>query len=76
MISEEKRALQIIFQYRVDIDDLVESENYDDYAKKTEEYFDKVVAPLNTVTKEWWLKRWLISEEDYNFLREVSECLF
>lgn len=70
LVAMTLKAYHIIIFKRVDIDDLVESESYEDYVEKTKQLYDKVVAPLKTMGKEEWLENWLIDNETYDFLKE------
>ena len=70
LVAMSLKAYHIIIFKRIDMDDLVESESYENYVKKTNALYDKVVAPLKTMDKEEWLEKWLIDEETYDFLKE------
>lgn len=67
MRTEHEKVLDILFEKRVDIDDLIESENYDDFKELTEEYYDRHTN--QKVSKQEWLKNWLLTESEYELVK-------
>lgn len=65
------KAFNIILEKRIDIDELIECRNYKEFVKSMKEYYDMHIDHLGTVTKEWWLDKWLIDENTFDYLREV-----
>ena len=68
MITEHEKVLDILFEKRVDIDDLLESEDYDDFKQKTVDFYYSKIKGLNVISLDSWLKQWLPTEEEYNFI--------
>lgn len=67
MRTEHEKVLDILFEKRVDIDDLIESENYDDFKELTEKYYDSYTN--QKVSKQEWLKKWLLTESEYELVK-------
>ena len=67
MRTEHEKVLDILFEKRVDIDDLLESEDYDDFKELTEKYYDRYIIPK--FNKQDWLKNWLLTESEYSLVK-------
>ena len=61
MRTEQEKVLDILFEKQVDIGDIVESEDYDDFVKMTEKFYDNEIKKLNVITKDKWLEQWLLT---------------
>lgn len=70
MRTEHEKVLDILFKKRVDIDDLLESEDYDDFKQRTIDFYHSKIKGLNVISLDSWLKQWLPTEEEYNFIIE------
>ena len=69
MRTEQEKVLDILFEKQVDIGDIVESEDYADFVKMTEKFYDNEIKKLNTISKDKWLKQWLLTYEEYQLLK-------
>ena len=70
MRTEHEKVLDILFEKRVDIDDLLESEDYDDFKQRTIDFYNKCNKGPKVISLDSWLKQWLPTEEEYNFIIE------
>lgn len=70
MIADIVKAFDIIVKKRVAVEDVIECQTYEEYVKATEIYYDKMVNHEN-ISKESWLKQWLIDSQTFFFLKEV-----
>ena len=68
MRTEHEKVLDILFAKRVDIDDLLDSEDYDDFKQRTVDFYYSKIKGLNVISLDSWLKQWLPTEEEYNFI--------
>ena len=68
MRTEHEKVLDILFAKRVDIDDLLDSEDYDDFKQRTVDFYHKNIKGLNVISLESWLKQWLLTYEEYQFV--------
>lgn len=73
MRTEQEKVLDILFEKQVDIGDIVDSEDYDDFVKKTEKFYDNEIKKLNTISKDKWLKQWLLTYEEYQLLKNYHK---
>lgn len=73
MRTEHEKVLDILFEKQVDIGDIVDSEDYDDFVKKTEKLYDNEIKKLNTISKDKWLKQWLLTYEEYQLLKNYHK---
>ena len=73
MRDNMEKVVGILFRKQVDIGDIVESEDYDDFVKMTEKFYDNEIKKLNTISKDKWLKQWLLTYEEYQLLKNYHK---
>lgn len=65
------RFFEILKDKKPSIADIMESEDYDAYVEQTQLFYKEEVTPYFHITREEWLEWWMLTEEEYNLLREV-----
>ena len=68
---EAEEVLRIIFEKLVDVNDVIESESYKDFVERTKQYYKTRVT--TSIREEDWLHTWLLTEEEYNTIRDKYE---
>ena len=65
------RFFEILKDKKPSIADIIESEDYDAYVEQTQLFYKEEVTPYFRITREEWLKWWMLTEEEYNIVKET-----